>query len=135
MSLSAIVLEESPVRLWGLSSRQRLRRQLREAGGVQWLDSLDRLTESGRVLLLNGNYLFEVRTLAGLLERLDDGDEVHLGFEYAFLRSGPLIAVRGGWWYDPAHQILYQAMITLRDTSQPIDLVAHAPLSRHVDGP
>ena len=69
MSLSAIVLEESPVRLWGLSSRQRLRRQLREAGGVQWLDSLDRLAESGRVLLLNGNYLFEVRTLAGLLER------------------------------------------------------------------
>ena len=36
---------------------------------------------------------------------LDDGDEVHLGFEYVFLRTGPLVAVRAGWWHDPAHQI------------------------------
>ncbi len=69
MSLSAIVLEESPVHLWGLSSRQRLRRQLREVGGVRWLDSLEELPDSGRVLLLNAHYLFEVRTLACLLDR------------------------------------------------------------------
>ncbi len=36
---------------------------------------------------------------------LDDGDEVHVGFEYAFLRASPVVAVRAGWWRDPAHQI------------------------------
>ncbi len=35
---------------------------------------------------------------------LDDADELHLGFEYAFLRSRPLIALRFGVWLDPDHQ-------------------------------
>lgn len=38
---------------------------------------------------------------------LDDVDEQHLGVEYAFLRMSPVIAVRGGWWRDPAHQLQY----------------------------
>ena len=35
---------------------------------------------------------------------LDDADELHLGFEYAFLRWEPVVAFRGGAWRDPAHQ-------------------------------
>jgi long-subunit fatty acid transport protein len=35
---------------------------------------------------------------------LEDGDEFHLGAEYVFVRSAPLISVRGGVWLDPDHR-------------------------------
>ncbi len=34
----------------------------------------------------------------------DDGDELHLGGEYAFLDASPVIAVRVGAWLDPDHR-------------------------------
>jgi len=34
----------------------------------------------------------------------DDGDELHLGAEYAFLDREPVIAIRGGLWLDPDHR-------------------------------
>ncbi len=37
--------------------------------------------------------------------RLDDGDELHLGVEYAFIRANRIIAVRSGVWLDPDHRI------------------------------
>ena len=36
---------------------------------------------------------------------LGDVNEYHVGFEYAFLGLSPIVAVRAGWWHDPAHQI------------------------------
>lgn len=36
---------------------------------------------------------------------LEDGDEFHLGLEYVFLRSKPLVALRLGGWRDPAHRV------------------------------
>ncbi len=36
---------------------------------------------------------------------LEDGDEYHLGVEIVVLESTPLIAVRGGVWFDPDHRI------------------------------
>jgi len=69
MTIYALVLEETPVRLWGLSASERLRRQLKEAGGVKLLASAAELPGSGQVLLLNGRYLFEVRTLVGLMSK------------------------------------------------------------------
>jgi hypothetical protein len=36
---------------------------------------------------------------------LDDGDEFHLGTEYVFPRSTPIVALRGGLWYDPEHRL------------------------------
>jgi len=34
----------------------------------------------------------------------DDGDELHLGAEYAFLETRPVIALRLGAWLDPDHR-------------------------------
>jgi long-subunit fatty acid transport protein len=34
----------------------------------------------------------------------DDGDELHLGAEYAFLETRPVIALRVGAWIDPDHR-------------------------------
>ncbi len=39
---------------------------------------------------------------------MDDGNELRLGLEYAFLQSTPLIAVRTGLWRDPDHRIRYE---------------------------
>ena len=39
---------------------------------------------------------------------LDDGDELHAGLEYAFLRATPLVAIRFGAWLDPAHRFHYE---------------------------
>ena len=69
MTIHALVLEETPVKLWGLSASERLRRQLKEAGGVKLVAAPAELPDTGQVLLLNGHYLFEVRTLAGLLTK------------------------------------------------------------------
>ena len=71
MMISALMLHDSPVKLWGLSSKQRLRRQIREMGGIEWLENKADLPSDGMVLLLDGNYLFEMRTLRNLLERSD----------------------------------------------------------------
>jgi len=67
MTISALVLEESPVRLWGLTSSRRLQRQAAEMGGIDWCTSTGALPDSGLVLLLNGHFLFEIRTLRGLV--------------------------------------------------------------------
>jgi len=71
MMISALMLHDSPVKLWGLSSKQRLQRQIREMGGIEWLEKVADLPADGMVLLLDGNYLFEIRTLRNLLERSD----------------------------------------------------------------
>ena len=38
---------------------------------------------------------------------VDDANELHLGLEYVFLKTTPLIAVRGGLWHDPDHRFHY----------------------------
>jgi long-chain fatty acid transport protein len=38
-------------------------------------------------------------------DRIDDGDELHLGVEYARLQAVPVIAFRAGIWLDPDHSI------------------------------
>ena len=37
--------------------------------------------------------------------RLDDGDELHLGVEYVWVREKPIVAFRSGLWLDPDHRI------------------------------
>ena len=77
MTIYALVSENSPVRLWGLDSKQRLQRQLKEISkensgefsDIQWLSNADEAPGRGRVLLLNGSFLFENRTLKGILDR------------------------------------------------------------------
>ena len=87
MTIYALVSENSPVRLWGLDSKQRLQRQLKEISKesksglreIHWLKSADDAPGNGRVLLLNGSFLFENRTLNGVLDHfnsiLQDADQ------------------------------------------------------------
>ena len=41
------------------------------------------------------------------LAAIDDANELHLGAEYVFLKTSPLIAFRGGIWRDPDHRFRY----------------------------
>jgi long-subunit fatty acid transport protein len=38
---------------------------------------------------------------------LENGNELHLGSEYVFLDSHPMIALRAGVWLDPDHEVSY----------------------------
>jgi phosphatidylglycerophosphate synthase len=70
----ALVVGESKVRLWSLDARERIRRQLKQAGDVELLDrpeDLQGLSSRANVLILRADYLFEVRTLAAMMERPD----------------------------------------------------------------
>jgi len=69
MPIHALIQGESPVKLWGLSARERLGRQLREAGGAVLVADQVGLPPTGPVLLLNGAFLFEVRTLSALMDK------------------------------------------------------------------
>lgn len=79
MTIYALVSENSPVHLWGLSSAQRLQRQLKEISkescgdlsDIRWLKNADDIPGNGRVLVLNGSFLFENRTLKGVLGQLN----------------------------------------------------------------
>jgi phosphatidylglycerophosphate synthase len=75
MTIYALVSENSPVSLWGLSSEQRLQRQLKEVSkessgdlsDIRWLKRTDETPATGQVLLLNGSFLFENRTIKRIL--------------------------------------------------------------------
>lgn len=69
MPIHALIKGEYPVKLWGLSAHERLRRQLREAGGMELVAGRAGLPAAGRILLLNGAFLFEVRTLQAMKEK------------------------------------------------------------------
>lgn len=102
MTIYALVSENSPVSLWGLSSEQRLQRQLKEISkqstgdlsDICWLKSTDETPATGRVLLLNGSFLFENRTIKLILAHtnsiLQHADNVAAA---AFIDVGLLKAV------------------------------------------
>jgi hypothetical protein len=69
MAQSVLLLNDSPVKLWELSSKERLQRQIREMGGLDWVEHPSGLPAGDSILLLDGNYLFEIRTFRKLMER------------------------------------------------------------------
>ena len=73
---TAHILGQSSITLWGLTSPERLARQLAGVDGVE-LSVAAPGSSAGNTLLVRADYLFEPRTLKGLLQRggvLMDGD-------------------------------------------------------------
>jgi phosphatidylglycerophosphate synthase len=77
MSIYALVFDVTEVKLWGLNAAQRLRRQLGEIGkgrnddleSIVWVEHAGDLPAVGQVLLLNGSFVFENRTIEAVLAR------------------------------------------------------------------
>ncbi len=77
MTIYALVFDISKIHIWGLDAGQRLRRQLGEIGkkgdyglgSVSWVEHAGDLPTAGRVLLFNGSFVFESRTIEAVLAR------------------------------------------------------------------
>jgi phosphatidylglycerophosphate synthase len=68
MHLNVYLFSDSPVTLWGLSSRERLARTLGKKREITWIHNLDAAPEGGELLLLAGDHLFDPRVLEALAE-------------------------------------------------------------------
>ncbi len=68
MTLYAHILGEAPVRLWGLSSSQRLQRVLERVGVTDVVADLASVPGEGSVLILRGDYLFDNRVVNNLVK-------------------------------------------------------------------
>jgi len=70
MSTSVYIFQESPVKLWGLTSRERLERVLAKAGINDFITDPAQAA-SANVLLLRADYLYDDRIIQSLLEAPD----------------------------------------------------------------
>ena len=71
MSIYVYFINDSPVELWGLSSRQRILRVLRSAGITDVVDDIASVPQDDSVLLFKGDYLFDDRVISYLVDTPD----------------------------------------------------------------
>lgn len=64
----AIILGDAPIRLWGLTSAERLERQFRRAGVRVWREALDTLPSDASVIIVRADHLYDNRVIAGLIK-------------------------------------------------------------------
>ena len=77
MTIYAHVFETSKIHLWGLDAGQRLHRQLNEVSktlkdkkeSFSWVDNADDMPKRGRILIFNGRFVFENRTIQAVIDR------------------------------------------------------------------
>ncbi len=69
MSVHVVVLGDHPIRLWGLSTRERVERVLRSSGVQGPSQDLDSVPDESSVLLLRSDYLYDNRVLQELRGR------------------------------------------------------------------
>ena len=73
MSVFALILEQCPVRLWGLTSRQRLERVLERAGITKIVEDLAAVPAQSSVLLLRADYLYDHVNIPAVINCLAAG--------------------------------------------------------------
>jgi phosphatidylglycerophosphate synthase len=71
MASIACILGDHPLRLWGLSSRERLERQLRAAGFSDITVDPHQASAAHKVVIVHAAYLFEQRTISALAKQQD----------------------------------------------------------------
>ena len=67
MTIHAVLSAETPIRLWGLSSRQRLERTLKNININSWLDHPSAASAGDSILVLRGDYLYDERLIRNLI--------------------------------------------------------------------
>jgi phosphatidylglycerophosphate synthase len=68
MALYVYILHESPIRLWGLSSRERLERVLNPAGVTHFVNNISDIPPRDSALIIRGDYLFDERVINSLIQ-------------------------------------------------------------------
>ena len=69
MTIFAYIVGDTPIRVWGLTSRERLHRQFLQLKNVTPVEDLNSLPREASILMLRADYVTEVRTLKLLLDR------------------------------------------------------------------
>lgn len=69
MTVHALILAEAPIRLWGLSSRQRLERILKKINITSVIDDPESASSEDSILLLRGDYLYDERLIRNLVQK------------------------------------------------------------------
>lgn len=69
MTVHALILAETPVKLWGLSSRQRLERILKKINITSVIDNPETVSHEDSILLLRGDYLYDERLIRNLVQK------------------------------------------------------------------
>lgn len=81
MSCYIHIFDKTPIQLWGLSSSQRIRRELEwelsslkgkdsalvSAAPIEFVDDLQQIPADGEVILFRGDYLYDVRIITNLI--------------------------------------------------------------------
>ena len=67
MAIFVRIFQESPIRLWGLSSRERLERMLAKTGVASTQEFDRRVAKSDSVLLLRGDFLYDQRIIENMI--------------------------------------------------------------------
>ena len=73
--------------------------------GIAYRSGDERLTLSFEWDRVEYSTIFDTLGNTPSRELVEDGDEFHLGGEFAFLETKPLLAVRLGLWHDPDHGV------------------------------
>ena len=60
------MVNDAPISLWGLTSRERLQRMVKRAGNLTFLESLTSLPSDSSVLILRGDFLYDDRIIKRL---------------------------------------------------------------------
>jgi phosphatidylglycerophosphate synthase len=71
MSIYVHIINDSPTKIWGLTSRQRLLRVLKGAGVTNIVDDLAVVPENSSILLIRGDYLFDDRVINYMVQTPD----------------------------------------------------------------
>jgi len=67
MAIYVRIIQESPIPLWGLSSRERLERMLTKAGVRSIQEDVHAVTAEDTVLLLRGDFLYDQRIIENMI--------------------------------------------------------------------
>ena len=98
MSIYVHVINDSPTKIWGLTSRQRLLRVLKGAGATDIVDDITAVPENRPVLLLRGDYLFDDRVINYMVQTPDILLKIQQGsgdaLVAAHVASGQALAAR-----------------------------------------
>jgi phosphatidylglycerophosphate synthase len=122
--MRAVVLGDSPVRLWGLAPAERIERQLRGEGIGLWQGPLEALPANETWLVLRGDCLYDTRVLRGLVKARDALLEVDDG--------GRLLPVAAHVTAEQAPSI--GALLRGRPPSTPMARVATVTLAQVAQG-
>lgn len=119
----AVVLGDSPIRLWGLTPAERIERQLRAEGIPIWREDLAALPANRTCLALRGDFLYDARVIRGLAKTPQAMLEVDVGAQTlpvaAHVRAEQAEAVAQALTkVSPAHTPAGLATVTLGEIAQ-----------------